>query len=1109
MGYERKSLQILGGSFNMLPPVDKVPITDYLLAQNWRTDSLGRLVSRWGYASKCSIPGAGIAHSAASDGGPASPYYVGCNSAITNPTSRVYYNSNPTPIATGFDGNRIAFAPQNGFMWVMNRGNQGRHSPSTGWQTWNLTPPPASPTAASGSSGSPGSSATYSYTVQGNPAYLHSLTIAGAQYSFPESLYDTALVYDPSITIASMIASGASTDPNCSVTYAGTGNNVVITPLTGGSIVPVSGSDGNTTTTLGTGSPSLPNGIYQFYLTFLSADLSLESNPSPASLAVSVSGAAITVTIPAADYPVDTRIGFVNIYATGGTLDQPCLIGQVASTAASPAGTFLDTSTDLAATQNGVVMPTQNDPPPMAAGMIGPQYSRLYAWSTAANPNRVFYTPVNQPQYWPGSGDNQVGNWFDVGLAGEAIVWCSIHTNLTVFYKERSIWILIGDPATGTLGQVVDGIGLSGQFALAPAGLIDYFVSSNGLQLFDMNECHEISANVLPLFNQSITNAGPLTVPGSVLPGSAFNSNSLSAYAVSLGHAMGKLYIAYAEQGGAYNLLVQDEGPEPETQAFIARRPGRWFYQRNSIPSTIGGFFGFFFDGTVMCGLTGAIGGAAQGFNIDDFRGFLASDPGGAAIECVYQSHFDDCGLPNNQKMYLEVAIDYELTGTAANVYVAFDNGVTPLAELGSIGILPPGTRNTLSFAFPGSVDGGILAKNISVAIDGLALGPAILHNVYVYYYVEARLAMIASTLPTDLGVGKVKECKELQLDIYAPGEMQAFIQSDLPGNGLGTRQTIAVGPMASRAIIQYPFAVTTGFLWQIALEALAATPFRLYGARLLMREIGVYIQPYESAEGFVWDSMQIALGNGEVSTLDQLRCEMEAYGAVSVTLTTDLPGEAPTTKGTYVLTTGATSRAWVTVPLPAGIEARSVQVQTTGLVAFQSAGYRIYKAQVRHFRVGRYLMGAAPDASNDAFNTLEFDYATERLKMYKRIEIDLRANGTVNMAVITDQDGDRLSTIYEPAIVTPNGRTTVVMAMPPGVRGRLLRLQLTGTAPARIYRIRVWARAVNEPKAGWKWEDFPLEASEVLPTWTDLVVEATSPTWQWIDVPFEVTEGQ
>ena len=586
MGYERKSLQILGGGFSCLPPLDKLPITDYAIAQNWRADNQGKLVSRAGYIAQFSIPGAGIAHSGGSLGGIASPYYIACNSGLASPTSAVYYNGGAVPIAAGFDGNRVGFASQNDYMYIMNRGNQGRHSAAGGFEAWNLAAPPASPTALGGTTAPSTGNVTYTYNLVGNPAYLHYLAIAGVVYSIAENGYSAQ-------QIPLVLAALASMDANCSVTYNGSSQNLVIQAVVPGTVIAVSGSDGNPSVTLLNGTASsLPNGYYRYYLTFMSADLTLESNPSPASNVTSnIVSQKIALRIPGADVPTDPRVGFINVYRDGGTMSAPYRVGSIpigvalpwsaataypagaastyvptgsgvgtvlyiailANTNAEPdtnaadwLGTFVDSMSDLTATNNGQTMPITHDAPPACAGIIGPFLSRLYAWSDAAHKNRLYYTPVNLPQYW--NTDPEVGDWSDVGANDENIVWCSIHSNLLVIYKERSIWVQIGDPSSGQLEQIYDGFGLVNAFGLAPAGQIDYFVGPGGLNVFDMAQVHAISGNVLPLFNESIVNAGPLTPPGSILPGSAFNGNSTSPYAIALGHAMGRLYIAYAEQ---------------------------------------------------------------------------------------------------------------------------------------------------------------------------------------------------------------------------------------------------------------------------------------------------------------------------------------------------------------------------------------------------------------------------------------------------------------------------------------------------------------------------------------------------------------------------------
>lgn len=1430
MGYKRKELQILGGGFNLLPPGDKVPKTDYLLAQNWRVDRLGRLVSRYGYPLKFSITGGGLAHSAGIHGGINGDYYVGVNDVITpTPAGRLFSSTNAyaAAIATGFDGNRIALCPMNSWMWVMNRGKQGRHKGGGTFETWNIAAPVSGCSAAAVATPGTVGSATYTYSLQSNPDYIHYLTVAGVTYQFAENGYSAG-------QLPLVIASLASADPNVTVEFPGSGANVTITPRIANILIAVSGSDANSPASLANGAIStLPNGTYTYYVTYESADQSLESNPSPVSNAVTVSSSAVALTsVPVS---ADSRTGRRNIYASGGNLGQPYLVGAINDNSSTSITISIP---DLEATNNGVVMPTDHDGPPAASGMAGPHFARLYAWSTAANVNRLFYTDPDLPQYWPGANDPAVGNWVDVGAEGESIIWCTVHGNLLVIYKERSIWMLIGDPSTGTLVCVRDGLGLSGQFAVTEAGAIDYFVGPNNLYKFDMDRVAETGGAIQPLFNASSTNTGPITPPGSILYGTAYNATNIYPYAVSLGYSMGKLYIGYAEQGSAtqYCLLVYHEESD------------RWFYHRNMISGATA-WFGFLFDGQVMVGLTGSVGGAAKGYNLDDFRSFFTQDPGPVTIDCYYQSHYEDCGLPDNQKNWLDLVIDYEFAGSdTASVYVGYDGGATALAPIG--GALAGTGRKTASY--PIGTDGK-LAKSISVAITASANSLLIIHNIYLYYYEEARIANAASTIPTDLGSPKVKQCKELQLDIDASGgAVSVNLYSDLPGNALAVRQTPTVAMNAGRAVMKYPFSVTEGFLWRLALTGFN---FRLYSARLLMRPIGTYVEAYEAAAGFVWDSMELTFDSGithvprgyqislaslpikrarEISlqidtfnlnvtitllsdlpgnamtsrftatinsgtagrrfvriplpagtnapiegrmfrlqisginkfvlyeaaiellaigvyveayeaaagavydsreldfgtpgvkecreleldietdlgfsvsaavipdfgtqvttgvnttgrqkvmvpltssaagevfmdgrffrllitgtrgfrlygarfrvrpygqyllavegaagalwdttdldlgtqtvkqlreleldiwaygsytvaiytdlpgnamvarvtvsfvattgrtkvqiplpqgqvpdnylfgrlvrvtvtssaniklfgarihvrpiglyvetyeaaggavwdstpsdlgsptdkTFDELRLECDTDGAATVSVYTDLPGEAFTSKGSFPLTFTATGRHWATVPLPAGIEGRSIR-----LVVSSTAGFRLYRAQVRSSRIGRYICAATP-AGSDAFTSLEFDFESERVKLYKKIEIDMRADGVVNAQIITNQTG-AMATAYTPILATPNGRETLSVVLPPGIRGRLLRLAMTSTGAARIYAVRVWTRPVNEPKAQWEWVDYPLEKSDVLASWGDLQVPETPAVFTWADLPVEPTKPE
>jgi len=98
-GYKLEKLQILNGGFTLLTPGDKTPKEGLLLAQNFRVDRQGRLVSRWGYPQKFSITGPSYAHTAAVAGGVEGNYYVAANSLLGANPCAVYFNFNSTAMS--------------------------------------------------------------------------------------------------------------------------------------------------------------------------------------------------------------------------------------------------------------------------------------------------------------------------------------------------------------------------------------------------------------------------------------------------------------------------------------------------------------------------------------------------------------------------------------------------------------------------------------------------------------------------------------------------------------------------------------------------------------------------------------------------------------------------------------------------------------------------------------------------------------------------------------------------------------------------------------------------------------------------------------------------
>jgi hypothetical protein len=128
---------------------------------------------------------------------------------------------------------------------------------------------------------------------------------------------------------------------------------------------------------------------------------------------------------------------------------------------------------------------------------------------------------------------------------------------------------------------------------------------------------------------------------------------------------------------------------------------------------------------------------------------------------------------------------------------------------------------------------------------------------------------------------------------------------------------------------------------------------------------------------------------------------------------------------------------------------------------------------------------------------------------------------------VLTEQSGT-LAPVYTYTLNTNGLHITLVTTLPPGIRGRLLQVLVSGNG-ARLYSGRVWARTWNDPKAEWDW--VPLPVQPTAPQWADapfpvnptppggepaqwwwanvLSVSPTADTWEWADIPIDVTEGR
>jgi hypothetical protein len=213
--------------------------------------------------------------------------------------------------------------------------------------------------------------------------------------------------------------------------------------------------------------------------------------------------------------------------------------------------------------------------------------------------------------------------------------------------------------------------------------------------------------------------------------------------------------------------------------------------------------------------------------------------------------------------------------------------------------------------------------------VEVLAVG------VYVEAY-EATGGAVYDSREVDFGSQKPKEARELELDIETTGTITATLYSDLPGFTMsqvfqGTasstgRQQIKL-PLTQNAVSSlYPI----GRSFRLILSGTNA--FRLYGAKLKLREFGTYLTSDEAGGGGVWDSTPLDMGVQHMKAFKRIELELQTDGTSSNTLQvlTDQSGLQTVVDYTKTVTTNGVREVQVFNFTP-GMRGRLLQVILSG----------------------------------------------------------------------------------------------------------------------------------------------------------------------------------
>ena len=539
------------------------------------------------------------------------------------------------------------------------------------------------------------------------------------------------------------------------------------------------------------GGPGNLTGDLTYYVTF-STDDDHETNPYPVGAFVGVSSQQVELTnIPIGGAGVTKR----HIYRIGGSLENAYRVATIHDNVTT---THTDNLPDTDAIVAGIILEPDHDPPPQAAGLAGPYNSRLIAYDIVGYPNRLAWTKVNRPWYFPAS------NYTPVGDSGERILAVTLKSNQLWIYKERSIWRMVGDfeDFQGEIESTYSVVGLAAPKGVASYGAVDFIVTTAGIYRFNGDTAVEVSQDIRPIFLGETVSFGS----GAVLPGIDLANISKCCLAIY----RNQLWFSYPRVGQSVNTNT----------AVYDIASGRWFQDRR-------GFDALYWDGAKLWG------GISNGMHALE----EGTTDNGQPIPCVFHSRYWHLGAPDNPKHFVELVVEHNTGGQNVTVKLFYNNGAIeePLATINSTqwtrSIIPLGGGN------------GTNAFNAALVLDGNFLTQVEIYRMALVYHVQPRQTRSVLTEAFDFNFPYLKEADEVEIDAAINDSLTVKIWSDGTGGDVVVveNRTVPYSPGAGRRVYQVPFLQRRyGRIWRIQLQS--NQPFQVWEARLHMRIVPVQV---------------------------------------------------------------------------------------------------------------------------------------------------------------------------------------------------------------------------------------------------------------------------
>jgi hypothetical protein len=580
---------------------------------------------------------------------------------------------------------------------------------------------------------------------------------------------------------------------------------------------------------------------YKVKFTYYNANSGAESMPSPASTALTVSGADDAIDITALNandlYATmaptqDTQITHYRVYISGGTMsdgEYHLAYSSTTSDTKIPVGTafnwrFTEADADCALRDTA---PEENYPagPPvfdssnawtsaMKTNIAWGPYRGAYLFMTAPNkPGHVWHTSIHTPF---GVGEN---TYTEVSAPDEPILSGFIYGENAYAWTGKNLYGLrvgssIDDAITSYATPVGKGLfGSAWNFTVGPKV---YFASYDGIYETDcVTPAKNISEKLRPIFGSFNTFQAT----------SAIDYDPL--YPVQLIYARGLLYAFYttALGGTSNNVWIYDIEKERWTRMSCSNIPNAnmttafWDTTVSSASST---------DDLLFGGNDGYIYRTNPGTYVDDTGG-----AGNKAINVNVLTKAFTFNEPNSIKIFGNVLVDCNTHGNTVTMTPYYNGEATS------------GTPINFSSASRDAVPLSLAeAEGRSISLGFTWSGQVEIYNITIQYHDDEEKIKHWDSNQTNHGLSGLMMVKDAIISLNSSATVTLSVTA-IGVEGAVTTETYSISSTSGvNKKVLVPLKPTLGYLFSYALDS--SSSFRVYGEESELR-----VKPWKTSEGY------------------------------------------------------------------------------------------------------------------------------------------------------------------------------------------------------------------------------------------------------------------